>query len=125
MKSLRLLALLVLGLGSTLSAADQDHFPRISFVGPGSGKAPIERDQFIALVVEGPYLSCDKTPIPANGEVDYVNQLLKTKGLTYLGVYTREGVKYGDVVRAIDLLRKTDAKDIGVSLVELPAGREP
>jgi len=33
--------------------------------------------------------------------------------------------KYGDLVRAIDVLRQTDAKNIGVSMKELPAGREP
>lgn len=120
-----LLVLAILGLSSSLFSADKVEYPRISLVGPGAGKTPVDRDKFIALVVEGPFLSCDKTPLPADGEVDYVNQLLKTKGISYLGVYTRAGVKYGDVVRAIDILRKTDAKDIGVNLIELPAGREP
>ena len=39
--------------------------------------------------------------------------------------YAREGIKYGDLVKAIDALRKTDAKDIAVSTVELAMGREP
>lgn len=55
--------------------------------------------------------------------VEYVNTLLKTKDVSYIGVYTREGVKYGDVVRAVDVLRKTNAKNIGISMTELPAGR--
>lgn len=54
-----------------------------------------------------------------------MNNLLKLNKGSYLGVYSREGVKYGDVLRAIDVLRKTDAKDIGFSMIEVPAGREP
>jgi hypothetical protein len=63
--------------------------------------------------------------VPDDGLVEYVNNVLKVKGVSYLAVYVREGVKYGDVMKAIDALRKTTAKDIGVSTVELANGREP
>jgi hypothetical protein len=125
MKYRILIALLALGLSSSLIAAEKTDYPRISFVGAGTGKTPIDHSQYIALVVEGPYLTFEKNPIPANGEVEYVNNLLKVRGVSYLGVYSRAGVKYGDIVRAIDVLRKTNAKDVGVSLIELPADREP
>lgn len=100
-------------------------YPQISFVGPGAGKTPVARDQFVVLVVEGPNLSYEKNPVPDKDEVGYVNALLKARGVSYLAVYTREGVKYGDVIKAIDVLRKTDAKNIGVSMIEVPVGREP
>lgn len=85
----------------------------------------MSRDQFVILVVEGPYISHETNPIPEKGGVEYINDLLRAKKVSYLAVYTREGVKYGDVVKAIDLLRMTDATEIGVSMIEAPAGREP
>ncbi|ACB76885.1 hypothetical protein [Opitutus terrae] len=124
MKSRLLLLLVVIGLCSSLAAAEQAAYPRISLVGPGAGKTPVNRDQFIILVVEGPYISHEANPLPEKGAVEYINDLLKAKKVSYLAVYTREGVKYGDVVKAIDLLRKTDATEIGVSMIEAPAGRE-
>jgi hypothetical protein len=54
-----------------------------------------------------------------------VNKLLSVRDVSYIGVYTREGTKYGDVVRALDILRSTKAKNISLSMVELPLGREP
>jgi hypothetical protein len=119
------IAFVAIGLCASLIAGEKTDYPRISLVGPGSGKSPINRDQFVMLVVEGPYISFEKNPIPANGVVEYVNKLLKVKGVSYLGIYTRKGIKYGDLIRAIDVLRKTDARDIGVSMVEIPDGREP
>lgn len=120
-----LIALFALGLCSAVRAEDKPAYPNIAFVGPGSGKTTISRDQLVLLVVEGPFISHEGKPVPSAGIVDYVNSLLKIKNVSYLGVHSREGVKYGDVIRAIDVLRKTNAKDIGVSMIELPAGREP
>ena len=120
-----LLAVFAFSLCAAVRAEDKPTYPNISFVGPGSGKTTISRDQFVLLVVEGPYLSYEGQPVPSAGVVDYVNNLLKIKRVSYIGVHSREGAKYGDVVRALDLLRKTNAKDIGVSMIELPAGREP
>lgn len=119
-----LLAVVVAGLSADVLAEEKSEYPRVSLVGPGSGKNPVSRDQFILLVVEGPFISYEANPIPSEGAVDYINNLLKAKGVSYIGVHSREGVKYGDVVRAIDVLRKTNAKDIGVSMIELPAGRQ-
>jgi hypothetical protein len=125
MKYRVLIALLVLGFCVDLGAEESSAYPRVSFIGPGRGGPPVGRDQFIMLVVEGPYISYEKNPIPENGVVAYVNNLLKMRNVSSLAVYGREGAKYGDIVKAIDVLRKTDAKDIGVSMVEVPAGREP
>lgn len=125
MKYRLLIVLAVICVGSVLRADGGTDYARISFVGPGKGKIVTDRNQFVALVVEGPYISCDKSRIPDEGLVEYVNTILKTKGASYLAVYARQGVKYGEVVKAIDVLRKTDAKDIGVSTIELAAGREP
>ena len=120
-----LLAVLAVGFGTAVLAGENRDYPKISLVGPGGGANPISRDQFITLVVEGPFISYEKTQIPSAGVIDYVNDLLKTKGVSYIGVYTREGVKYGDVIRTVDILRQTNAKNIGVSMIELPVGREP
>ena len=120
-----LMAVLSVGLCADVIGAENSTYPNIAFVGPGSGKQTISRDQFVLLVVEGPFISFESQPIPSTGVVDYVNNLLKIKNVSYIGVHSREGVKYGEVVRAIDVLRKTNAKDIGVSMIELPAGREP
>ena len=125
MKYRLLFVLAAVCVGSVVHADGGSDYARISFVGPGKGTVVVDRDQFVVLVVEGPYISCEKSRIPDEGLVDYVNTVLKTKGASYLAVYAREGVKYGEVVKAIDALRKTDAKDIGVSTVELAAGREP
>jgi hypothetical protein len=120
-----LLAVLALGVCAEVLAQEKRDYPQISLVGPGGGKTPVSRDQFLILVIEGPYISYETKPIGAAGVVDFVNTLLKTKNVSYIGVYTREGVKYGDLIRALDALRKTNATNIGVSMLELPAGREP
>jgi hypothetical protein len=124
MKLRILMAALAIGLGAGVLAAETRDYPVISLVGPGGSKNPVSRDQFILLVVEGPYITYEKTPIPDGSAVDFINDLLKAKDVTYLGVYIREGVKYGDVVKSLDTLRQTNAKNIGVSMAELPAGRE-
>lgn len=120
-----LVAVLALGLGTEMLAVDRSDYPQVSLVGPGAGKNPVDRSQFIILVVEGSFVSHDSHPIPATGLVEYVNNVLKTRKVAYIGVYTREGVKYGDVVQAIDVLRKTNASNIGVSMAQLAPGREP
>jgi biopolymer transport protein ExbD len=119
------LAILAVTLSLPLFAEEKSDHPRISFVGPGAGTTSISRDQFVLLVVEGAFLSHEQTPIADAGAVEFINTLLKTKNVSYVGVYTRQGAKYGDVIRAVDLLRKTNAKEIGVSLMELPPGRQP
>ena len=118
------LLLVAICLGSILYADGGGDYARISFVGPNKGKAP-SREQFVMLVIEGPYITYEKDRIPDASLVEYVNSALKVKGASYLAVYVSEGIKFGDVVRAIDTLRKTDAKDIGVSTVELAVGRQP
>lgn len=119
-----LILVLVIGLGARLQASESPEYPHIALVGPGGGRNPINANEYITIVVEGPYLSCEGTQIPDATAVDYINKLLKTKGVTYIGVYPREGIKYGDLVRAIDILRRTEAKNVGVSMLELKIGRE-
>ena len=118
-----LIAVFALGLCSAVLA--QENAPRISMCGPGGTPNPLPRDQFIILVVEGPNLFYDTNPIPSTDVVDFVNKLLKTKGVSYIGVYARVGTKFGEVVQALDVLRKTDAKNIGVNMAELALGRDP
>ena len=120
-----LIALFAIGLCADVLAEEKRAYPQISFCGPGAGKTPVSRADFIILVVEGPTISYEASPIASTTVVEYVNNLLKIKNVSYLGVYIREGTKYGDVVRAIDTLRLTDAKNVGVSMVEIPVGREP
>lgn len=125
MKIRMLAALLAFGLCTAALAEVKREYPQIAFVGPSTGKTEVKRDQFILLVIEGLYVAHEKTPIADEGLVGFVNDLLKAKGVSYVGVHIREGVKYGDVVRALDRLSQTNAKNIGVSMTELPAGREP
>jgi biopolymer transport protein ExbD len=125
MKCRILIAFLAAGLCAGAFAAEGRTYPQISLVGPSKNPSPVPRDQFVLLVVEGPLISYDKTPIAKEGVVQYVNNLLKEKNATYLGIYIREGVKYGDVMRALDQLRLTNAQSIGVNMIELAAGRDP
>ena len=123
MKCRLLVAVFALGLCADLLAGENS-YPQISLVGVGNNKNPVPKESLVLLVIEGPTLSHEAKTIPDAGVVDYVNNLLRLKNASYLGVYAREGVKYGEVVKALDVLRKTNAKDIGVSMSELPAGRE-
>jgi biopolymer transport protein ExbD len=120
-----LMAVFAIGLCSGLLAEERREYPQVSLCGPGGSKTPISRDDYIVLVVEGPTLSYEANPIPGADVVEFVNHLLQVKKVSYIGVYPREGTKYGDVVHAVDLLRGTSAKNIGVSMKELPLGREP
>jgi len=122
----RLIPTTVLAVGlcaDGLAAAKSDTAP-YSLCAPGSSKNPVPKNEVLVLVIEGPMLSYDAKPITATGVVETVDDLLKANQASYIGVYTREGIKYGDVVRALDVLRQTTAKNIGVSMSELPAGRE-
>jgi biopolymer transport protein ExbD len=124
MKNLILMTVLAVGLCADGLAAAKTEYASISLCAPGSSKNPVPKNEVLVLVIEGPMLSYDAKPIPAAGVVETVNDLLKINQASYVGVYTREGIKYGDVVRALDVLRQTTAKNIGVSMSELPAGRE-
>lgn len=120
-----LIAVIAIGLGADGLAAEKTDYPRISFSWPGQAKNPMGRDEVIFLVVEGSSLSFDANPISDGDVVNYVNKLLDVRKVTHIGVYSREGTKYGDVVKTIDALRGTNAKSISVSMVELAAGRQP
>ena len=121
-----LIAAFALGFCAELFAVGQSDYPRISFSSPGtSSKPPRSRDEFIFLVVEGSSLSYDGNPVRTADAVDYVNKLLETKKVTDIAIYVREGSKYGDLIQALDVLRGTQAKNIGVNMVELQAGRTP
>jgi biopolymer transport protein ExbD len=125
MKSRLFIAVLAVVLCSDLLAAEQRKFAEVTLCGAGGNTTHISQKEFVILVVQGPDLFFDKKPIPAAQVVDFVNGLLKANNLSYIGLYAREGTKYGEVVRAIDTLRATDAKNIGLSMTELPIGREP
>ncbi len=119
-----LLTVFAAGLCADVLAAEKHEFARVSLCSPGQSTNPPGPEKYVILVVEGPTLSYDAKPIQASEVVDYVNQLLATKDVAYIGVYAREGSTYGDVVRAIDTLRETNATNIGVSMKELAVGRE-
>ena len=120
-----LIAIFALGLCTDVFAGEKLDYAQISFCMPGPSKHPVPPQEFVMLVVEGAGFSCDRTPVPGSDVVEYVNKTLEVKNASYIGVYVREGTKYGDVVRALDLLRGSKAKSIGVSMKELPVGREP
>lgn len=88
MKCRFLASLLAVGLAVSLFAETRKNdYPQISFVAPGSSKTSVNRDQFVILVVEGPFISHEKTPVPYEGAVGFVNDLLKARGVTYVGVH--------------------------------------
>jgi biopolymer transport protein ExbD len=120
-----LLAVVAIGLGADGLAAEKTDHPRVSFSLPSQNPNPTPREQVVFLVVEGATLSHDTSPILDADVVNYVNKLLEIKNASYIGIYSREGTKYGDVIKAIDALRGTNAKNISVSMVELARGRQP
>ena len=120
-----LIATFALGFCAQVFAGDKLDYAQISFCMPGVSKAQPPPLEYVMLVVEGASFSCDRTPVPSTEVVEYVNKTLEVKNASYIGVYVREGTKYGDVVRALDILRECKAKNIGVSMKELPIGREP
>ena len=120
-----LVAVFAIGLCADVLAEEKAEFPQVSFSWPGASKKPMNQDEFIKLVIEGPTLSYEANPIASASVVEYVNKLLDVKKVSYIAVYTREGTKYGDVVNAIDVLRGTKAKNIGLSTKEIPPGHQP
>ena len=118
-------AIIAAGVGTALLAQEQHAYAEISLAGPGKGTKTIDKSQYIILVVEGSTLSFEGNLVPEAQVVPFVNDLLKRKGVSYIGLYAREGSKYGELVHAVDVLRGTTAKNIGVSISELPLGREP
>lgn len=125
MKKTLLIAFITFGLCADLLAAEKKDHPQISLVLPSGSEGSISRDQFVTLVVEAGFISHEDKPIPADAVVAYVDNALKAQNASYIGVHIREGIKYGDVVKALDVLRHTTAKSIGVSMIELPSGRTP
>ena len=125
MKKSKLSLILAFVISTPAFAAANADYPPISFVAPSSGRSPVDKTQFLMLVVEPGFISCDGVAIPQAGVIGYVNGALKAKGASFLGVHIRQGIKFGDVVKALDELRKTEAKSIGVSMVELAPGKEP
>ena len=117
--------LLGIGLLANALAAERATNAPISFVVPGAGSSTIERAQFLILVVESSFVSYENTPIPSDSVIEYINNALKAQGASYVGIHVRQGAKFGDVVRTLDELRKTDAKSVSVSMAELPVGRDP
>lgn len=125
MKKLITLALLTVGFGGSLLFAGQGDYANVVLCAQGASKNPIPKDQFITLVLDGPVIFYETTPIPDSDVLSYVNTVLESKQVSYIAVYVRQGTKYGDVVRSVDTLRKTNAKDIGMSMVELAPGQNP
>jgi hypothetical protein len=125
MKKRFLIALLMLCVVGSLAAKDSGENARVAFYGPGGAKGPVDDSKYLKLVLEGPNFSYDSTVIAGSEIVPFVNALLEQKGVSVIAVFVREGSTYGDVVRGIDLLRGTNAKNIGVGMRELPQGRNP
>ncbi len=124
MKKLTVIALLSLGLASGAFAQEPKGHPSINFVVPSSGSSTVDKNQFVVLVIEPAYISHHGTPIPAESVAEFVNTTMTADHAPYLAVHIREGVRYGEVVNALDALSKTTAKSISVSMNELPIGRE-
>jgi biopolymer transport protein ExbD len=124
-RSLLPLLLVALGFSAEAFAASKVSYAPISFVVPGTSSVPVDTSQFLILVVERGFLSHNGSPIPDGGVVSYVNRALKEQGATSVGVHIRQDIRFGEVVQALDELRKTDAKSIGVSMAELAPGKEP
>lgn len=120
-----LLVFLAIGLCSPLVAQEHKDYAQVSFSVPGGSKHQMSRDQFITLIIDGPVLTYESDPIPSDQVVEYVNKLLEVKNVSYVGLYIREGTTFGDVIRAVDVLRKTKTKNIGVSVSEIPVSRKP
>jgi len=125
MKYRILSAVLAIGLCADLLAEDRREYPQVALCVPGGSKNPAKKDEYVVLVVEGSYLSYEKSPIQYPEVITYVNQLLSDKKVSYIGLCAREGTKFKDLIRAVDLLRETNATNIGISVKELPLGREP
>lgn len=127
MKSARLTllaALVALGFFSSLLAETHD-YPQVSLSWPSSNPPTLPRSEVLIIVVEGGLLFHEGKPLPATNTAGYVDSLLKGRHISHIGVYTRAGTKFGDVVRALDTLRATSAQAIGVSVTELAPGQEP
>lgn len=125
MKTYALSILLALGLATGVCAAETKDYPPISFVLPSTYGSTISRDQIVTVVVEAGFISHEDTPIPQDRVASYIDTVLKAKNASSIGVYVRQGVKYGDLVKALDQLRLSSAKSIGVSMTELPPGKQP
>ncbi|HLP24570.1 MAG TPA: hypothetical protein VK477_02750 [Acidobacteriota bacterium] len=125
MKKQILVALIALCSCCASFAADLNDHPRVAFVGPGGSSTPIDKDKYVMIVLEGAAFSHDSNVVSDAEIVPLVNSLLETKGVSYVAVYVREGTKYGEVVHGIDILRGTNAKNIGIGMKELPHGRTP
>lgn len=119
-----LVALLLIALSSSLSAEAQE-YPQISLSWPGAKAPTLQRNEVLLLVIDGAVLYHEGQPVPTNGTVEYVDSLLTASKASYIGVYTRRGTAFGDVIKVIDALRGTKAKNIGLSMVELHPGQEP
>lgn len=124
MKNIIPVALLSIGLSSVLFAAPPKSYAPISFGASSSGTSTISPDDVVKLVIESDGISYESARIPEASIVSFVNALLDEKAVSYVGVYVREGAKFGATMHHLDLLRLTKAKNIGVSPSELPVGRE-
>ena len=102
-----------------------DDYAKVSVTYPGKSGHTLGKSEFVSLVVDGPTICYEGSAIPTDEVVSLVNGLLRDKKATLIGVFVRAGSKYGDVMRAVDLLRKTNACNIGVSSMEISGNREP
>lgn len=107
---------------SQLGAEQALDYAQVNFCVPSKTTKTIHKEDLVTLVIDGPVLVYDSSPIPENQVIPFVNELLANKHALYIGVYIREGTKFGDVMRAVDLLRKTNTKNIGISVAQISAG---
>jgi biopolymer transport protein ExbD len=109
---------------SGLLAQAQPRYAPITLAIASAGKSTTTPDQVVTLVIDRSVLTYESAPITYENVVTFVDTLLATNKAGNLCVYVREGTKFGEVMTALDLLRQTSAKAIGISPTELRVGRE-
>jgi biopolymer transport protein ExbD len=119
-----LVAVLAFGSVSGLLAQEQPRYAPLTLAVASSGKPTASPDQVVTLVVDRGLITYESTPISYENVITYVDTLLVNNKAANVLVYVRAGTKYGEAMKALDLLRQTNAKAIGINPVELSFGRE-
>jgi biopolymer transport protein ExbD len=119
-----LVAVLAFGSVSGLLAQTSPHYAPVTLAVPSSGRPTTTPDQVVTLVIDHALVTYESNPVPYENVITFVDTLLANNKAANLLVYVRAGTKYGEAMTALDLLRQTRAKAIGISPTELPVGRE-
>ena len=68
----------------------------------------------LSVELDGSVLKCGDRILRYDEAKDYLNAMLKLKNRSALWVFPREDTTFGQVVDALDLLKKTDATHVNV-----------